>query len=73
MQRITSTVRKGTEMSKKFANEFGLVFRNNADLGQTRNMPTPPPNVIEENIENFERRWKHVLDSPEYEKTKNEN
>ena len=74
VQRITSTVRKGTEMSKKFANEFGLVFRNNADLGQTRNMPTPPPNgnVTEENLENFERRWKHVLDSPEHEKTKNE-
>ncbi|CAB3996206.1 Hypothetical predicted protein [Paramuricea clavata] len=35
-------------------------------------MPTPPPNVTEENIENFERRWKHVLDLPEYEKTKTE-
>ena len=72
VQRITSTLRKGTEVSKKFANEFGLVFRNNADLGQTRNMPTPPPNIIEENINNFERRWKDVLTSPGYEKTQHE-
>ena len=54
VQRITNTLRKGTEISRKFANEFGLVLQNNADLGQTRNMPTPQPKVIEQNIESFE-------------------
>ena len=72
VQCITSTLRKGTEVSKKFVNEFGLVFRNNADLGQTRNMPTPPPNIIEENVNNFEQRWKDVLTSPGNEKTQHE-
>lgn len=57
VQRVVKTLQKKTEASKRFANEFELIFRANGDLGNTRTRPTPDPEKIEENLKNFERTW----------------
>ena len=70
-QRVIKTFPKGSEWSKQISMEFGLVFRDAAktdsflqldgDCGATRCSTTPEPEVIEQNLDNFIKRWKHTL------------
>lgn len=61
VQRVTKSVPKGTEFSKKFSKEFGNLFRANGDCGTVRKLPTPSPQVIERNLDNFLKRWERFL------------
>ncbi|XP_031559544.1 uncharacterized protein LOC116295769 [Actinia tenebrosa] len=72
VQRVVKTLSKKSEASKRLANEFGLVFRANGDLGNVRNLPTPDPEQIEENLDHFEWAWSEILLSKEYTETRNE-
>ena len=57
VQRVTKVIPKGSEFSKKFSKDLGLVFRQNSDCGEVREMATPSQAVILENLDNFSRRW----------------
>ena len=60
-QRVIKTFPKGSEWSKQISTEFGLVFREDSDCGATRCSTTPEPEIIERNLDNFIKRWKHTL------------
>ena len=60
-QRVIKTFPKGSEWSKQISSEFGLVFREDGDCGATRCLRTPEPEVIERNLDNFIKKWKHTL------------
>jgi len=55
VQRITKSIPKGTEFSKKFSKEFGTIFQNNGDCDMARKLPTPAPEDIETNLNNFSK------------------
>ena len=59
-QRVIKTFPKGSEWSKQISTEFGLVFREDGDCGAPHCLTTPEPKVIERNLDNFIKRWKHV-------------
>lgn len=62
VQRVTRTISKGTEFSAKFSKEFGQIFRANGDFGDKRTSSTPQPNILNENLDNFLKRWKAILE-----------
>ncbi len=57
VQRVVREVPKSSMFSKEFSNEFGLVFRQVNDHGVQRTKPTPTPNIILKNIEQFIFKW----------------
>ena len=69
VQRVTKTIPKGTELSKKFSKEFGMIFRAREDSSEVRKMPTPHPEVMIENLENFVKRWQTFLNEDNMERT----
>ena len=69
VQRVTKTIPKGTELSKKFSKEFGMIFRAREDSSEVRKMPTPHPEVMTENLENFVKRWQTFLNQDNMERT----
>ena len=60
-QRIIKTLPKGTESSRQMSKEVGLIFRDSGDCGETRTLPTPDPQVMERNLDNFLKRWAGTL------------
>lgn len=68
-QRVIKTFPKGSEWSKQISSEFGLVFREEGDCGATRCLTTPEPEVIERNLDNFIKKWKHTLNETVQTKT----
>ena len=69
VQRVTKTIPKGTELSKKFSKEFGMIFRAREDSSEVHKMPTPHPEVMVENLENFVKRWRTFLNEDNMEPT----
>lgn len=61
VQRVTKSIPKGTEFSKQFSKEFGTIFRSNEDRDTVRKLPTPVPEDIETNLNNFLKRWNNFL------------
>lgn len=61
-QRVIKTFPKGTDRSKQLSAEFGLISREDGDCGASRGLPTPQPDKMERNLENFIKRWKSTLD-----------
>ena len=57
MQRVVQTLSKGTEWSTQITKEFRLVFRDNGDCGEMRNLPTSEPHVLKRNLDNLVKRW----------------
>ena len=47
MQRVVHTIPKGTVISVNFGKEFGLVFREEGDLGHVRQKSTPDPEKLD--------------------------
>ena len=37
-----------------------MAFRDHSDKGPTRNMPTPSPPTLRENLNRFHRRWQGI-------------
>lgn len=72
VQRIVKTFPKGTETSKQISNEFGLIFREDGDCGDIRKLPTPAPETIDRNLNNFMSRWKKILECDSQGKTLHE-
>ena len=69
VQRVTRTIPKGNEFSARFSKEFGQIFRANGDVGDRRTSPTPQPNILNENLNNFLKRWKDILEENNLGKT----
>lgn len=61
VQRVTKSIPKGTEFSKQFSKEFGTIFRSNGDRDTVRKLPTPAPEDIETNLNNFLKQWNNFL------------
>ena len=61
VQRVTKVTPQGSDFSKKFSKDLGMIFRQNGDFGEFREMATPPQAVILENLENFSKRWSAFL------------
>ena len=59
--RVVQTVPKSEDFSKKFANDFSLIFRRNGDLGEERTMDTPCPEELEANLERLLFVWRDKL------------
>ena len=74
VQRLTGTrsIPKGTEFAKRFSKEFGQIFCSNGDLGDRRTLPTPNPKILNENLNNFLKCWKHTLEDNNIVKTQTE-
>lgn len=72
VQRVTNTIPKGTDLSRQISKEFGLVFRADGDLGERRCLPTPEICVLQTNLKMFLDRWEHLLQTPDFDKTRNE-
>ena len=72
VQRVTRSIPKGTEFAKRFSKEFGQIFRSNGDLGDRRTLPTPHPKILDKNLNNYLKRWKHTLEDNNLVKTHTE-
>ena len=62
VQRVTSKVPKDRwhYLSSFFIDDFKMVFRADADQGETREMDTPDEKTIMSNLDNLTTRWKDV-------------
>ena len=69
VQRVTRTIPRGIEFAKRFSKDFGQIFRSNGDLGDRRTLPTPHQRILNENLNNFLKRWKHTLEDNNLVKT----
>lgn len=69
VQRVIRTFPKGSQWSKQVSTEFGLIFRVDGDCGESRNFPTPEPDILERNLDNFIKRWKCTLNDGNGNKT----
>ena len=47
--------------SAQLLKEFGTIFQNNEDRDTVRKLPTPVPEDIETNLDNFLKRWNNFL------------
>ena len=61
IQRVTRAIPKGSEFSKKFTKDLGMIFRQKSDCGEVREMATPSHPVILQNVDNFIKRWSTFL------------
>lgn len=63
-QRVLRTLESGHLLLKtQFGKEFGLIFRQNNDLGERRTKDTPDNVEIEANLDIFVEKWKNVPSS----------
>lgn len=53
MQRVTKAIPKGSEFSKKFTKDLGMILTQKSDCGEVREMATPSHAVILQNVDNF--------------------
>ena len=60
VQRFVKTISKLNPFFREVSNDYGLVFRDNRDLGDKRTMDTPSCNVLLANLEIFLLKWKNV-------------
>ena len=60
VQRFVKTISKHNPFFREVSNDYGLVFRDNRDLGDKRTMDTPHCNVLLANLERFLLKWKNV-------------
>ena len=61
VQRFVKTISKRNSFSREVTNDYGLVFRDNRDLGDKRTMDTPSCNVLfAYYLERFLLKWKNV-------------
>ena len=57
-QRVIRTLPNKHVLKSQFAKEFGLIFRENDDLGEQRLRSTPCERTIEKNLDGFLKKWK---------------
>lgn len=63
-QRFVKTLPKRNSASQQMSKSFGLIFRNNGDLGVDRTMETPSPKEIDGNLQIFLMKWEnHLLET----------
>lgn len=60
MQRITHKLSKRHQLYNNCVSDLRLVFRDNNDQGTKRTKPTPEPNELLENMEQFIQKWKSL-------------
>ena len=61
VQRVTKAIPKGSEFSKKFTKDLGMIFRQKSDCGEVREMATPSHADILQNVDDFIKRWSTFL------------
>lgn len=66
VKRFSEKVPKRHPLRKDCLKEWKMVFRDPSDHGDKRTLPTPSPNVLENNISTFLKHWKDA----EYDKKK---
>lgn len=72
-QRVCKTVSHVNHpLAGSFRKEFGLIFREDNDLGETRLRKTPSAEKIMENLNRFINRWNTLANSPLLEDTMSE-
>ena len=62
-QRVIRSLSSNHVLKSQFAKEFGLIFRENNDLGEQRLRSTPSERQIEENLDSLLKRWKSIPDT----------
>ena len=63
-QRVLRTLETGQSLLRhQFGKEFGLIFRQSTDLGETQLKVTPDPLEIEANLDRLIERWRNVPSS----------
>ena len=60
IQRITKKTSKWHSLFYDFVASLKHVFRDPSDVGDVRQLPTPSPKDLENNLDAFVRRWKDV-------------
>ena len=60
IQRFTSSVPKRKQYHAKITRDYSLVFRAPTDIGEKRPENTPDSHVLQDNLEKFENKWKHI-------------
>ena len=66
VQRVVKVVKhKKDQQFQKFSSEFGLIFRQDNDMGSRRLQSTPEPDKIVENLDLFLNRWRVELSKME--------
>lgn len=72
LQRITRTISKGRRLTKVCMEDLKSVVRARDDLFGDRNICTPSPEIIEENIRLFRKKWDSMHDTPVTDETDKE-
>ncbi len=62
VQRITRTLAKCHSLFYQCVSELRIVFRQDGDICEERKFDTPPPEVIERNLDEFLKKWKDAQD-----------
>lgn len=62
IQRTTKTLPKKHDLFQSCLQELRLVFCCKGDCKITRLSNTPNTSIIQENLDSFEGKWKHVTD-----------
>ena len=62
IQRITETLSKKHDHFQSCIHELKLIFCCKGDCETTRLSNTPNTSIIQENLDSFESKWKHVTD-----------
>ena len=60
VQRFTSSIPTRKQYHANITRDYSLVFRAPTDIGEKRLENTPNNHVLEENMEKFEKKWKHI-------------
>lgn len=63
IQRITRKVSKRSHIFQELCKDYSLVFRDQRDQASERKLPTPPPEEILRNLNNFISKWVSVKNS----------
>lgn len=57
VQRFVKTLKKRDPVQRAAASDFGMIFRDPQDMGDTRKMSTPANDVLLSNLDNFLKKW----------------
>jgi len=60
VQRVTRKISKRSVFHKELSRDYSLVFREQHDQGEQRNLPTPNIATIIANLNRFKVKWKDI-------------
>ena len=60
VKRLGEKIPKRHHLRKQCMMDWRMVFRDPSDQGERRHSPTPAPDILEKNLDDFLQRWKDV-------------